>query len=197
MIKIGITGGIGSGKTTVSKVFQLLGVPVYYSDDEAKKLLDENEEVNKSIVNVFGKEVMHEHALVDRKKLAAIVFNNKEKLAQLNAIVHPAVGKHFDNWLKQQHTPYVLKEAAILFESGAYKQVDKTIVVTAPMELKVARVVKRDKVEAEEVIKRINNQMSDEDKVKRSDFVITNDETSLVIPQVLSIHENIMRMCQK
>ncbi|MCC6837542.1 MAG: dephospho-CoA kinase, partial [Bacteroidia bacterium] len=124
MIKVGITGGIGSGKTTVCKLFELLGVPVYYSDTEAKKLLDEDEVVKQQIVDLFGHDVIDESGKVDRKKMAVLVFNNKERLEQLNSIVHPAVAQHFEAWCKKQTNVFILKEAAILFESSAHKQVD-------------------------------------------------------------------------
>lgn len=192
MIKVGITGGIGSGKTTVCKLFELLGVPVYYSDTEAKKLLDGDEVVKQQIVDLFGHDVIDESGKVDRKKMAALVFNNKERLEQLNAVVHPAVGLHFDAWCKKQVAIFVLKEAAILFESGAHKQVDKVIVVSAPLDLKVERVMKRDKVAKEEVLKRIKNQMADEEKMKLADHVIYNDEKELLIPQVIRVYQQLI-----
>lgn len=192
MIKVGITGGIGSGKTTVCKLFELLGVPVYYSDTEAKKLLDEDEVVKQQIVDLFGHDVIDESGKVDRKKMAALVFNNKERLEQLNAVVHPAVAQHFEAWCKKQTNVFILKEAAILFESGAHKQVDQVIVVSAPLDLKVERVMKRDKVAKEEVLKRINNQMPDEEKVKLADHVIYNDEKELLIPQVIAVYQQLI-----
>ncbi|MBN8695959.1 MAG: dephospho-CoA kinase [Bacteroidetes bacterium] len=192
MIKVGITGGIGSGKTTVCKLFELLGVPVYYSDTEAKKLLDEDEVVKQQIVDLFGHDVIDESGKVDRKKMAALVFNNKERLEQLNAVVHPAVAQHFEAWCKKQTNVFILKEAAILFESGAHKQVDKVIVVSAPLDLKVERVIKRDKVAKEEVLKRINNQMPDEEKVKLADHVIYNNEKELLIPQVIAVYQQLI-----
>lgn len=195
MLKVGITGGIGSGKTTVCKVFHLLGVPVYYADEEAKKLLEENAEVKSKIIQTFGIEVTDEIARIDRKKLASLVFNDKENLDKLNSIVHPAVAKHFDDWLKENKTAkYILKEAAILFESGAYKMTDKVITVVAPIELKIARAMERDKTDREAIEQRINNQMSDEDKMKRSQFVIKNDEIELLIPQVLEIHQELIKL---
>ncbi len=192
MLKVGITGGIGSGKTTVCKLFELLGVPIYSADDESKKLLDEDKNVKAQILDLFGKEIVDDSGYVDRKKLAGIVFKDKGQLEKLNAVLHPAVGLHFENWLKKQNTPYVLKEAAILFESGAYKQVDKVILITAPVELKVQRTMKRDSVSKEEVERRIALQLSDEEKIKRSDFVVRNDELELLIPQVLALHSALM-----
>lgn len=185
MLKIGITGGIGSGKTTVCRLFELLGVPVYYADDESKKLLTDDKAVKEQVLKLFG--------TIDRKQLAGIVFNDKQKLEQLNAILHPAVGLHFENWLNKQNTPYILKEAAILFESGAYKQVDKVLTIIAPLELKIQRTMKRDNVTKEEVERRMKLQMTDDEKVKRSDFVIKNNEQDLLIPQVLSLHTQLVK----
>jgi dephospho-CoA kinase len=191
MIRIGITGGIGSGKTTVCKLFEILGVPVYYSDEESKKLLDEDTAVHSFLLQEFGREVLDANGKVDRKILAEKVFGNKEALAKLNSVVHPAVGKHFADWLKAREAPYILKEAAILFESGANKQVDRVITVLAPAELKIERAMKRNGISREEVIRRMNNQMSDEEKAKRSDYILTNDEQSLLIPQVLELHRQL------
>ena len=194
MIKIGITGGIGSGKTTVCKIFELLDIPVYYADDEAKHLLDSDNKVKLSIVNTFGNEVLNDKGKIDKKKLASFVFNNKEKLEKLNSIVHPAVRAHFENWLKQYSSQkYILKEAAILFESGVYKLVDKVITVTAPLELKINRTMQRDKITREQVELRISNQISDEEKIERSQFVIHNDEQQLLIPQILHIHDQLTK----
>jgi len=195
MIKVGITGGIGSGKTTVCKIFELLGVPVYYADDEAKKFLDSNDEVKTGILKFFGSEVLNPEGEIDKKKLASLVFNNKEQLEKLNSIVHPAVRVNFEKWLKQHSSKkYILEEAAILFESGAYKLMDKVIVVIAPIDLKLNRAMKRDKISKEEVEQRISNQISDEEKIKRSQFVIHNDEKQLMIPQILNIHEQLMKL---
>jgi dephospho-CoA kinase len=192
MRKIGITGGIGSGKSTVCKIFELLGIPVYYADDVAKNILDTNFDVSKSVKGIFGAEIFNSDGKADRKKLASIVFNNKEKLAALNHIIHPAVAKDFEEWSKIHNKhPYILKEAAILFESGAYKNVDSVITVTAPVDLRIKRVQDRDKVSREEILNRISKQLTDDDKIKRSDFVIINDEEHLVIPQVLEIHKKL------
>lgn len=194
MIKVGITGGIGSGKTTVCKVFELLGVPVYYADIEAKQIVDSNLEVKKNIITTFGNSVLNDEEKIDKKKLASLVFNNKENLEKLNSIVHPAVREHFENWLQQHSTQkYILKEAAILFESGSYKLVDKVIAVVAPLELKISRTMQRDKVTQAEVELRISNQLNDDEKIKRSQFVIHNDEQQLLIPQILSIHAQIIK----
>ena len=194
MVKIGITGGIGSGKSTVCKVFEILGVPVYYADTESKQIIDTNEIVKSNIVNTFGNTVLDASGIIDKKILAGLVFNNKANLEKLNSIVHPAVHLHFENWCKQ-HTAqkYILKEAAILFESGAYKQIDKVIVVIAPLELKIHRAMLRDNYTREQIEQRINKQMNDDEKIKRSQFVIHNDEEQLLIPQVLIIHNQLTK----
>jgi dephospho-CoA kinase len=192
MKKIGITGGIGSGKSIVCKVFELLGVPVYNADERAKNILDTDAEVLKRIVEVFGSQVLGDSGKVDRKKMASIVFNDKIKLEQLNEIVHPAVGKDFESWCSTKNKfPYVLKEAAILFESGSYKSVESVITVVAPIELRIKRVMDRDHVAIEDIQNRISKQMNDEEKIKRSSFVIMNDEQQLVIPQILEIHKQL------
>lgn len=193
MLRIGITGGIGSGKTTICRLFELLGVFVYNADLEAKKLLDNHLEVKTSIINKFGTTVIDNTGSIDKKKLSALVFNNKKMLEQLNSIVHPAVVKHFENWcLQHKSEKYILHEAAILFESGAYKNMKKIITVIAPTELKIKRAMQRDAVSREQVEQRIKNQMSDAEKVKQSQFIIYNDEQQLLIPQVIAIHKQLM-----
>lgn len=194
MIKVGITGGIGSGKTTVCKIFELLGVPVYYADIEAKEILNSDLGVRSNVLKTFGDSVLNDEGQIDKKKLASFVFNNKENLEKLNSIVHPAVREHFENWLNQHSSQkYILKEAAILFESGSYKLVEKIITVVAPLELKINRTMERDKITREQVEQRINNQISDEEKIKRSQFVIHNDEQQLLIPQILEIHHQLIK----
>jgi dephospho-CoA kinase len=190
MLKIGITGGIGSGKTTVCRIFELLGVPIYYADEASKKLLVTDPEIKREIVAVFGEEVLDEQQTISRKKVAARVFGNESELKKLNAIMHPAVALHFESWLKGYVSqPYILKEAAIMFESGAYKQMDKIITVSAPEELRIARVLNRDVVTREEVQRRLHAQLSEEERIKRSQYVIVNDEQQLVIPQVMELHQ--------
>ena len=169
---LGITGGIGSGKTTITKYIESLGIPVYIADDEAKKLLD-TPEVIKELTDTFSENIL-ENNLVDKKKLATFVFGNKDNLKKLNEIVHPRVREHFINWVKQTNSEIVVKEAAILFESGAYKDCDFTILVTTPEDVRVERVIKRDNSNREDVLKRIRSQWSDEDKAKLADFIIQN-----------------------
>lgn len=192
MIKVGVTGGIGSGKSTVCKVFELLGVPVYYADAESQILLQTNQEIQLAIIKLFGNDILSLEGVIDRKKIADVVFNDSQKLKNLNAIMHPAVFNHFENWVKKQVSPYVIKEAAILFESGADKQLNKIITVTCPMNIRIDRVVKRDRITYQSVEQRILNQWSDEDKVKHSQFVINNDEHNLIIPQILSINHQLL-----
>ena len=187
MLRIGLTGGIGSGKSTVAKIFETLGVPVYNADEEAKKMMNSDEELKASLINNFGAET-YKDGLLDRKYLAAIVFNDDHKLELLNSLIHPATIRDASEWIKKQNSPYVIKEAALIFEAGAADMLDLVIGVSAPHELRIKRVMNRDGVSREEVLKRMSSQLDDEVKMKRSDFVITNDEKSLIIPQVLSLH---------
>lgn len=194
MLKVGITGGIGSGKTLICKVFAHLGVPQYSSDTEARNIVNRNAHVKESIKTVFGKDVYDQDGNLDRKKIAGFVFNDKEKLEKLNSIVHPEVQTHFQNWLSlHKEQKYVLKEAAILIESGAYKELDFIITVVSPLELKIKRIMKRDGISREAILKVMENQMSDSEKIKLSDFVIVNDEKKLVIPQILKIHHQLTK----
>lgn len=196
MLKIGITGGIGSGKTTVCRLFELLGVSVYYADVRAKILMQTDVELIEEIKKVFGGEVYSGQTL-NRSLLGSIVFSNSERLQQLNALVHPAVFRDFDRWSYEQRGLYVLKEAAILFESGSSKDCAYTILVKSPVDLRTSRVMLRDSISKEDVIKRMDKQMSDEEKEKLASFVILNDETQLVIPQVLALHDRITDLALK
>ena len=189
MLKIGLTGNIGSGKSIVSIIFETLQVPVYHSDDRAKFILDKSESVS-GLQKLFGKEIFDPSGKIDRKKIAGIVFNDKEKLTLLNSIIHPAVLRDFEGWaINQQSAPYIIMESAILFETGFSKLFDKIIIVTAPEKIRIERVMKRDQVSEEEIKNRIKNQLSEEDKIKDADYVVINDDEHLVIPQVLKIHE--------
>lgn len=189
MKKIGITGGIGSGKTTVARVFEQLGIPVYHADYWAKEIMNTDALVIGRLKELFGEAIYNNEGKADRKRIAELVFADKNKLNELNSIIHPAVWLHGENWLKQHAgKPYILKEAAILFESGGNKDMDKVIMVTAPKELRMERVMKRDNVTSAEVEARMANQWSDEQKIALSDFVIVNDGRQLVIPQVMEVH---------
>jgi dephospho-CoA kinase len=188
MVRIGLTGGIGSGKTTVAKVFEVLGIPVYYADDAARKIVNTNEGLKKKIVANFGEESYLNNQL-NRKYIAGIVFNNEEKLKLLNSFIHPVTIADAEEWMKKQTAPYTIKEAAILFESGAHAGLDYVIGVSSPLALRIKRVVERDNVPEEEIQKRIARQMDEEEKMKRCDFIIVNDENHPIIPQVLELHK--------
>jgi dephospho-CoA kinase len=190
MLKVGITGNIGSGKTTVSKIFEVLGIPVFYADDAAKSVMVDDPILIDAIKSTFGKESYFDDGTLNRKHIAAIVFNNEDELNKLNAIVHPATFRAFDNWLLlHQDAPYVLKEAALLFESDSYKMCDKTIMVIAPLEMRINRVILRDNLPEEEILKREARQFSEERKLQLADCAISNNETELVIPQVINLHD--------
>lgn len=190
MIKIGITGGIGSGKSTVCRIFENLGIPVFYADVVAKEIMVSDPLLMEGVLSAFGKESYDSEGKLNNKHIAGIVFNNNSQLAVLNTLVHPAVFRAFDQWVAKvaRTTPYIIKEAALLFESGSYKSCDKSILVTAPAEMRLQRVIGRDKVSAEQVLARMDKQMSEDDKAKMADFQIRNDESQSVIQQVIDLH---------
>lgn len=190
-LQIGLTGGIGSGKSTVAKVFELLGVPVYYADTRSKYILQNNVQVKQKIKEYWGVKVLDTAGNIDTKALAAIVFNSESELQKLNAVLHPLVSKDYKQWLNTQTSVLVMKEAAILIESGSYKTCDKIIVVTVPEALAVERVKLRDNVSEEQVRARMSKQMPSDEKVKYADFVIVNDGIRMLIPQVLEIHKKL------
>tara|TARA_R110000868_G_scaffold78949_1_gene224843 strand:- start:30 stop:608 length:579 start_codon:yes stop_codon:yes gene_type:complete len=186
---IGITGGIGSGKTTTCEIFEQLGAPVYYADKRAKELMATDHNLKNKIIQAFGEQVFSGGQL-NRAYLARQVFRSKEKLSVINGLVHPAVANDFDEWLEEHKgEKYVLKEAAILFESGAYQDVDITILVIAPEEVRLERVISRDDSTREEVLSRMKNQWNQERKVKLADHIINNDGLQLLTPQVLALHQ--------
>ena len=190
MLKIGITGSIGAGKSTVAGIFKVLGVPVFDADATAKNILNTDPVLREQIAAAFGSET-YKNGLLDRKYLATLVFNNPDQLAKLNALVHPATIEAANIWAKhweEQGCPYILKEAALLFEAGTNVGLDFIIGVTAPVEMRIARVMERDHVTREEVLKRMQHQLDDTEKMKRCNFVIDNNEASLVIPEVLALH---------
>ncbi len=189
MLKVGLTGSIGSGKTLVSKIFETMGVNVFYADNSAKALY-ENNKVKEKIVNVFGPSILTENNTIDKKAFAEIIFNDRSALKKINSIVHPLVMNDFVKWLvNHKNDPYILQEAAILFESDLSNEFDFIITVSAPEELRIERIMKRDNVNRDIVMSRIKNQWSDERKVRLADFVILNNETELVIPQVMRINQ--------
>jgi dephospho-CoA kinase len=189
---IGLTGGIGTGKTMVAEYFKSLGIQVYIADKEARQLMTSDNIIN-ALSNEFGKEIL-ENGILNREKLAKLVFNDSKKLQKLNSIVHPEVKKHFDKWVeKHKNYPFVVKEAAILFESGSYKYCDTIITVTAPLETRIQRVMKRDKTDRESVLKRIENQWTDEQRIAKSNYVIHNlsvESTKKQVDEILKKLKN-------
>ena len=195
MLKVGITGNIGGGKTTISKIFEILGIPVFYADDAAKSVMVTDPILIDEIRSAFGVNSYFPDGTLNRKHIAGIVFNDGKELAKLNTLVHPAVFRAFDNWVAGiKDAPYVMKEAALLFESDSYKMCDKTIMVTAPLELRIKRVMQRDSLIRDEIMARNEKQFSEEKKIQLADFVIRNDDTELVIPQVLALHEKFLTL---
>ena len=191
-LKIGITGGIGTGKSFVSKIFKTMGIPFYDADLEAKLIMVKDPQVREALIEAFGSETYFEDGSLNRAYLSSQVFNNSEKLEKLNNIVHPAVIQAGVDWSNEQTGPYSLKEAALLYESGSYKKLDHTILVTAPEELRIERVMKRDKVSREEVLSRMQKQMPEDEKLQYADFIIHNDEVQPLLPQVLAIHHKLL-----
>ncbi|WP_367865899.1 dephospho-CoA kinase [Pedobacter sp. WC2423] len=196
MIKIGITGGIGSGKTTVCHIFEQLGIPVFYADTVAKEIMVTDPVLREGMMNTFGIESYELSGKLNNKHIAQIVFNNKTELEKLNALVHPAVFRAFESWQQTipADVPYNLKEAALLFESGSYQMCDHSILVTASKAVKIKRVMERDSVTSEQVEARMDKQLSDEEKKKMADFLITNDESQSVILQVLELHHQFINL---
>ena len=193
MFRVGLTGGIGSGKSTVAHVFEILGIPVYYADKEAKRLMNEDPEIRMQLVAHFGEETYADN-LINRRFLAEIVFKDKEKLQLLNSLVHPITIARAEEWMQKHDTPYVIKEAALIFESGSQENLDYVIGVSAPLNLRIQRTMKRDGVSREEVLNRMQHQIQESIKMRLCDFVIRNDEQHLVLPQVLALHEKIKRL---
>jgi dephospho-CoA kinase len=193
MLKVGVTGGIGAGKTLVCKIFEVLGVPVYYADEAAKELMQQNEKLIAELKIHFS-DTIYDGVNLNRKYLSNLIFNNPEKRELLNNIVHPYVIQDGIEWMKKQQSPYAIKEAALIFESGSQESLDYIIGVFAPNSLKILRTIKRDHSSREEVLQKIESQIEDGIKMKLCDDVITNDEQHLLIPQVIAIHEKLCRM---
>lgn len=192
MLKIGLTGGIGTGKSMVAEVFRLLKIPVYVSDLEAKRLMIESDEIRSLLVDRFGSEVYHENRL-NRKYLSDIIFNNPKALQDVNDIVHPVVRRDFENWSLKQQSPYVIQESAILFDTGLYRNFDRIICVTADENLRIQRVMSRDGVDANAVMERMKNQLAENIKVEKADYVIYNN-SGLILPQIMKIHQEILAL---
>lgn len=191
-MKVGVTGGIGSGKTTVCRVFSILGIPVFAADIEANKIMDTDPSVIEEVNSIAGREI-YTNGFLNRNELAGIIFNDKNLLEKINQVVHPLVRRNFDLWQQSQNAVYVIYEAAILLESGSLGTVNKIITVTAPLEERIERVVKRNNLTREQILERIRNQSSDEYKVAMSDYVIDNSDNKLIIPEILRIHEEIIK----
>ena len=190
---IGLTGGIGSGKSTMCRIFEVLNVPVFYADEEAKALY-ESVQVIEAITKLLGNEILNEAGKIDRKKMAAVIFEDSKKLLQIQQLIHPLVKQRFEEWMDiyQKEALYCIREAAILIESGAYKDCDKIIVVTAPEEIRIQRVMKRDNISEQEVMSRIAHQMKDSERLKYADYVINNDGSHPLIRQVIQIHHQLL-----
>ncbi|MEI6049227.1 MAG: dephospho-CoA kinase [Bacteroidota bacterium] len=195
-MKLGITGGIGSGKTSVCRVFNILRIPVFSADYEAKQIMENDDRVISEINSIAGKNIYFNGSL-DRMELAALIFNDQSLLEKVNSLVHPVVFDHFKSWEKEQTAPYLIMEAAILFESGASKLVDKTATVVAPTEERINRVIQRNRLSREQVMERMRNQMDDETRIKLSDWVIHNSENDMIIPAIMKIHEEILTFINK
>lgn len=195
MLKVGITGGIGSGKSTVCQVFHTLGIPVFNADHAARWLMENDPEMIAGIKQLFGAEAYTGQQL-NRPFIASVVFNDRQKLEALNALTHPATIAYGKRWMETQTTAYAIKEAAIFFESGSNKEVDVMIGVYAPEEIRLQRAMQRDHVSMEKIKERMAKQMNEEEKMKLCDYVITNDESNAVIPQVLLLHEILLATCR-
>ena len=195
MLKIGLTGGMGSGKTTVCRMFEVLGIPVFYADETAKSLMKTDLLLKQNIIKGFGVDSYSDKGELNRKYISSLVFSNKQELDKLNAMVHPAVFRAFDSWvLKQTASPYVIKEAALLFESNSHKMCDQSVLIKSPEALRIQRIIKRDVTTQEEAKLRMIRQFSDERKEEMADHVILNDEQNLIIPQVLDLHQQFLKM---
>jgi dephospho-CoA kinase len=190
MKKIGLTGNIGSGKTTIASLFEVFGIAVFNADNEAKRLMSDDKILKNELIVAFGKEVFVENKL-NRKYLADLAFSDELVLKKLNSLVHPFVQHAFDKWSDEQISPYVIKEAAILFESNNYQSLDAIICVTCPEDIRLERLLKRDNISKKQLIQRINNQWQEEKKKSMSDYIVINDNSCLVTPQVLKIHNTL------
>lgn len=196
VLKVGLTGGIGSGKSTVAQIFEVLGIPVYYADAEAKRLMNEDEQLKEEIINIFGADAYMNNAL-NRKYISSIVFTDPLKLDQLNAIVHPATKRDAENWMQSQTTPYAIHEAALIFEANVNERLDYVIGVSSPEELRIQRAMQRDNVTHEEIMKRMKQQLDEKIKMSKCDFVLINDEQHLLIPQVLALHQKLVDLSKQ
>jgi dephospho-CoA kinase len=195
MLKVGLTGGIGSGKTIVAKIFELLKVPVYYADAASKRLYHTDTDLMEKMKKHFGDEI-YSSGQLNRSKLAEHVFNNPEKLDLLNSLVHPPTIRDAQQWMQQQTAPYVIKEAALIFESGSSEGLDYVIGVYSPLSLRIKRVMERDHISEDEVNARLNRQVNEEIKMRLCDFIVYNNEEKMLIPQVLDLHNKLMALAK-
>lgn len=192
-LKLGVTGGIGSGKTTVCRVFSVLGVPVFSADEEAKRIQESDPVLRERINSLAGKN-LYPSGKLDRIELAKIIFNDKDLLEKVNAVIHPIVFNYFTDWANGQDFPYSIMEAAILFESGAFRLMDRIVTVVTPLEERIDRLVKGQKLTREQIIDRVKNQIDDESRIVKSDYVIFNSENDMIIPAILGIHEEMLKL---
>jgi dephospho-CoA kinase len=196
VLKIGLTGGIGSGKSTAAQIFEVFGIPVYYADIEAKRLMNDDQQVRDEIIKVFGEQAYPNNSL-DRKYISSIVFSDPSKLELLNGIVHPATKRDSEKWMLSQTTPYAIHEAALIFEAKVNERLDYVIGVSSPEELRIQRAMQRDNVNREEVIKRMDRQLDEKIKMSNCDFILINDEQQLLIPQVLALHQKLIDLSKQ
>ncbi len=194
-IQVGVTGGIGVGKTTVGQIFETLGAPIYKSDDRAKILMNSNDQLKSQIIEAFGYDAYNRDKQLNRSYLATVVFNNPKKLQVLNSLVHPAVLEDYRNWFSEQNNvPYTIKEAALMFETDSHKSMDCIIVVTCPINLRIDRIVKRDHMKRDEVLKRIENQMSDKQRLEKAQYRVKNDGKQSIIKQTIDLHHKFLNL---
>ena len=196
VLKVGLTGGMGSGKSTVAQIFEVLGIPVYCADVEAKRLMNEDTRLRSSITRIFGEQA-YTNKNLNTKYISSIVFSDPLKLEQLNAIVHPATKDDGENWMNRQTTPFAIHEAALIFEANVADRLDYVIGVSSPNELRIKRSMERDNVSQEDVLQRMNKQLDEEIKMSKCDFILINDEKQLLIPQVLDLHEKLIRLSKE
>jgi dephospho-CoA kinase len=192
VFKLGITGGIGSGKTSVCRVFEVLNIPVFSADKIAREITDTDEVIKNELNSITGRN-LYQNGNLDRPALSSLIFNDKSLLEKVNSLVHPAVFKKFDGWVSQQTSPYVIMEAAILFESGASKLVDRIATIVAPVEERIERIILRSRLSREQIEERMRNQMDDAIRSQQSDYIISNSENDMIIPVILEIHYDILK----
>lgn len=195
-LRLGITGGIGSGKTSVCRVFHVLGIPCFSADPAAKDIMDSDPEVIRKLNSIAGKD-LYQGGSLDRMELAKLIFNNNSLLSEVNSLVHPLVFQQFNKWQLEQESPYVIMEAAILFESGAAKLVDRVATVVAPVEERIQRVMSRNNLGRDQILERMRNQMDDEQRMRLSDYIIHNSENDMIIPAILKIHQDLLNLIHK